>query len=560
MRKTGSEIVIEELKAQGVEVTFGMPGGTIMPFYDALYGSGIRHILIRHEQGAAMAADGYARATGKVGVCMATSGPGATNLLTGLMNSLMDSVPIVALTGQVATNMIGSDAFQEADVYGMSIPCTKYNYLVKDVAQLPSVVREAFQIARTGRPGPVLIDLPKDMQVGVADYDPNEKHETMMVQYEPPFEVDPEGIARMCEVIHSARRPIIYAGHGIVLSGCSDLLRQFVQKTQMPITTTLLGLGIYPLKDPLCLGMPGMHGSHTVNYALSECDCCIALGVRFDDRVTGDVRKFASKATICHVEIDAAEIGKRVRPHISLHADVSKALEVLVREVEPGNYSAWREELAEVDRRYPLKYNWDGTIKPQYFLEQLHEVAGSDIIMTTGVGQHQMWAAQFYPFDRPRTWLTSGGLGAMGYGLPAAIGAQMAHPDKLVINIDGDGSFQINIQELATIDQYSLPVKTIILNNQYLGMVRQWQEFFFEKRYSESYYTRNPDFAKVAEGFGVRGMQIKEVDQVRPVLEEALAHDGPVVLDVFIKQEENVLPMVPSGAGLMEMIEENYAG
>ncbi len=560
MQKTGSEIIIEELKAQGVEVTFGMPGGTIMPFYDALYGSGIRHILIRHEQGAAMAADGYAQSTGKVGVCMATSGPGATNLITGLMHSLMDSSPIVALTGQVATYMIGSDAFQEADVYGMSIPCTKYNYLVKDTADIPRVVREAFLIAKSGRPGPVLIDLPKDVQIGVAEYDPGANLESSMVQFHPPPEADPEGIARLCEVIRKARKPVIYAGHGIILSGCSDLLRQFVQKTQIPITTTLLGLGIYPLKDPLCMGMPGMHGSHTVNYALSECDCCIALGVRFDDRVTGDVRKFASKATICHVDIDPAEIGKRVRPHISLHADVGQVLEALLREVEPGDYAAWREELAETNRRYPLKYDWDGTIKPQYFLEQLYEVAGTDLIMTTGVGQHQMWTAQFYPFDKPRMWLTSGGLGAMGYGLPAAIGAQVAHPDKLVINLDGDGSFQINIQELATISQYRLPVKTIILNNQYLGMVRQWQEFFFEKRYSETFYTRNPDFAKVAEGFGIRGMQIKEVDHVRPVLEEALAYDGPVVLDVFINQEENVLPMVPSGAGLMEMIEENHPG
>jgi acetolactate synthase-1/2/3 large subunit len=558
VQKTGSEIVIEELKKQGVEVSFGMPGGTIMPFYDALYGSGIRHYLIRHEQGAALAADGYAQATGKVGVCMATSGPGATNLLTGLMHSMMDSVPIVAITGQVATTMIGSDAFQEADVYGMSIPCTKYNYLVKDINELPRVVREAFHIARSGRPGPVLIDIPKDIQVSVTEYDPGANYETTLAKYDPPPPVDPEGIARMCEAIRNARRPVIYAGHGIILSGCSDLLRQFVQKTQIPITTTLLGLGIYPMRDPLCMGMPGMHGSHTVNYALSECDCCIALGVRFDDRVTGDVRKFASKAVICHVEIDAAEIGKRVRPHISVHADVGQALEVLVREVEPGDYSAWREDLAENDRRYPLKYNWDGTIKPQYFLEQLYEVAGTDLIMTTGVGQHQMWGAQFYPIDKPRTWLTSGGLGAMGYGLPAAIGAQVAFPDKLVVNLDGDGSFQINIQELATIDQYGLPVKTIILNNQYLGMVRQWQEFFFEKRYSESYYTRNPDFAKVAEGFGIRGMQLKDVDQVRPVLEEAIHHDGPVVLDVFINQEENVLPMVPSGAGLMEMIEENY--
>jgi acetolactate synthase-1/2/3 large subunit len=558
VQKLGSEIVIEELKKQGVEVSFGMPGGTIMPLYDSLYQSEIKHILIRHEQGAAMAADGYAQATGKVGVCMATSGPGAINLLTGLMHSLMDSVPIVALTGQVPTTMIGSDAFQEADVYGMSIPCTKYNYLVKDITELPKVIREAFHIARSGRPGPVLIDIPKDIQVGTGEYEPDATYEHSLMDYQPPLEVDPEGIARMCEVIRNARRPVIYAGHGIVLSGCSDLLRQFVRKTRIPITTTLLGLGIFPLSDPLCLGMPGMHGSHTVNYALSETDCCIALGVRFDDRVTGDVRKFASKATICHVDIDAAEIGKRVRPQVSLHADVGAALEALLREVDPGDYSAWREDLSETDRRYPLKYNWDGTVKPQYFLEQLFEIAGTDLIMSTGVGQHQMWAAQFYPFDSPRRWLTSGGLGAMGYGLPAAIGAQVAFPDSLVINLDGDGSFQINIQELATIDQYDLPVKTIILNNQYLGMVRQWQEFFFERRYSESYYTRNPDFAKVAEGFGIRGMRIKEVDQVRPVLEEALSHDGPVVLDVFINQEENVLPMVPSGAGLMEMIEENY--
>jgi acetolactate synthase-1/2/3 large subunit len=359
----------------------------------------------------------------------------------------------------------------------------------------------------------------------------------------------------MVEVIHKARRPLIYAGGGIVHSGSYEVLRQFVEVTQIPITTTVMGLGIFPGRHPLCLGMPGMHGSHAVNYALSECDCLISLGVRFDDRVTGDVKKFAPKATVIHVDIDAAEIGKRVRPHLSLHANVADALRELVKVVEPGDYGAWREELVETNRRFPLSYHWDGSLKPQYVLEQLCEVTRGEAIITTGVGQHQMWAAQFYPFDKPRHWLTSGGLGAMGYGLPAAIGAQLAHPDKLVINVDGDGSFQINIQELATIDQYRLPIKNIILNNQYLGMVRQWQEFFFERRYSGSFYPRNPDFAKVAEGFGVRGMRLKEVEQVRPILEDALSYDGPVVLDVFISPEENVLPMVPSGKGLMEMID-----
>ncbi len=555
MEKTGSEIIIEELKRQGVDLIFGMPGGAIMPLYDTLYESGIRHILIRHEQAAAMAADGYARSTGRVGVCFTTSGPGATNLVTGLANAQMDSVPMVVVTGQVATYMIGSDAFQEADIYGISLPCTKYNYLVKDVQNLPQIVREAFHIARTGRPGPVLIDLPKDIQIATMDYDPGMETDLTTVTREPSPEVDLEVIARMADAIHGASRPVIYAGGGVVHSGCYDLLKQFVELTKIPITTTVMGLGIFPMRHPLCLGMPGMHGSHAVNYAISESDCLIALGVRFDDRVTGDLNKFAPKATVLHVDIDAAEIGKRVRPHLSIHANVADALKELVKTVEPGDCAAWREEIAESNRKFPMGYHSDGSLKPQYLLEQLAEVTGGNAIMTTGVGQHQMWAAQFYPFEKPRHWLTSGGLGAMGYGLPAAIGAQLAHPDKLVINLDGDGSFQINLQELATIDQYGIPVKTIILNNQYLGMVRQWQEYFFERRYSETHYTRNPDFAKVAEGFGVRGMQLKKVEDVRPVLEEALSYDGPVVLDVFIAQEENVLPLVPAGKSLAEMID-----
>ncbi len=555
MEKTGSEIIIEELKRQGVDLIFGMPGGAIMPLYDALYESGIRHILIRHEQAAAMAADGYARSTGRVGVCFTTSGPGATNLVTGLANAQMDSVPLVVVTGQVATYMIGSDAFQEADMYGISLPCTKYNYLVKDVQRLPQIVREAFHIARTGRPGPVLIDLPKDIQIATMDYDPGMEVDLTVVTREPSPEVDQEVIARMADAIHRARRPIIYAGGGVVHSGCYDLLKQFVELTQIPITTTVMALGIFPMRHPLCLGMPGMHGSHAVNYAISESDCLISLGVRFDDRVTGDLNKFAPKATILHVDIDAAEIGKRVRPHLSLHANVADALKELVKVVEPGDCAAWREEIAASNRKFPMGYHSDGSLKPQYLLEQLSEVIGGNAIMTTGVGQHQMWAAQFCSFDKPRHWLTSGGLGAMGYGLPAAIGAQLAHPDKLVINLDGDGSFQVNLQELATIDQYGIPVKTIILNNQYLGMVRQWQEYFFQRRYSETHYTRNPDFAKVAEGFGVRGMQLKKVEEVRPVLEEALSYDGPVVLDVFIAQEENVLPLVPAGKSLAEVID-----
>ncbi len=555
MELSGSQIVIEELRANGVEIAFGIPGGAIMPFYDEIEKSGFPHILTRHEQGAAHIADGYARVSGKVAAVVTTSGPGATNIITGLCNAMMDSVPIVAITGQVALPAIGTDAFQEADTYGCTIPVTKHNWLVKDPRDLQGVVREAVRVATTGRPGPVLIDFPKDVQVARCEYDPQRKTDTSP-SAEPYFaapEPDTGAIERLLEAIDRSERPVIMSGAGIIKSGASGELAEFARRARIPVINTLLGMGGFPGTDPLFLGMPGMHGTAYANMALCECDLLINLGGRFDDRVTGKVSSFATKAVIAHVDIDAAELGKRVKTDIPILANVRDVLVLLNTQVKPKDRGDWLDRVARWKEDHPLHYDGDGSIKPQYVIEQIQEVSGGDGIYVSGVGQHQMWAAQFLRFNEPNAWVSSGGLGTMGFGLPAAIGAKVGRPDKDVWLIDGDGSFSMTLVELATAATYNIPVRVAILNNAYLGMVRQWQELFFEKRYSHVHYPTNPDFAKIAEGYDVRGFDVKDMDQVRSTLEEAAGIDGPAVMNFHVSREENVWPMVPSGAGNDEM-------
>ena len=545
--------MIEELKAAGIEMAFGIPGGAIMPFYDELLKADFPHILTRHEQGAAHMADGYARVSGKVAIVVTTSGPGATNLITGLANAQMDSVPLIAITGQVATNMIGTDAFQEADVYGCSIPVTKFNWLIKDVNEIQHVTREAIRVATTGRPGPVLLDFPKDIQITKAEYTPRESVESPLPAPRQYPELDMEGIEKLLEAIERAERPVIIGGAGIIKSGASEELAKFAKATGIPVINTLLGLGGFPGTDNLFLGMPGMHGTAYANFALCECDLLINLGARFDDRVTGKVSSFCPKATIAHVDIDDAEIDKRVHTHIPILGNVRDVLITLNERLRPGDYDEWRQTWTDWKANYPLQYDWDGSIKPQYVIDQIQEITEGNGIYVTGVGQHQMWAAQFIRFNEPKTWVTSGGLGTMGFGLPAAIGAKFARPEKDVWLIDGDGSFAMTLVELATAATYNVPVKVAILNNAYLGMVRQWQELFFEKRYSHSHYPENPDFGMIAEGYGVKGINITDVNEVRNSLETAAEHDGPVVLNFLVNKEENVWPMVPAGAGNDEM-------
>lgn len=555
MELTGSQIVIEELKANGVDIAFGIPGGAIMPFYDEILKSGYPHILARHEQGATHMADGYARVTGKPAAVVTTSGPGATNIVTGLCNARMDSVPIIAITGQVSTPMIGTDAFQEADTYGCTIPVTKHNWLVKDPRELQTAVREAVRVATSGRPGPVVIDFPKDIQTMTAEYIPHRSQETVSagnVHSSAPAP-DMQAIDQLLEAIERAKRPIILGGAGILKAGAAAELAEFARRTGIPVINTLLGLGGFPGTDPLFLGMPGMHGTAYANLALCECDLLINLGGRFDDRVTGNVSGFATKATIVHVDIDPAELGKRVHTHIPILGDVRDVLLILNTQVKERDISAWQDQVGAWKRAHPLQYGRDGSIKPQHVIEQIQEVSGGNGIYVTGVGQHQMWSAQFLRFNEPNTWITSGGLGTMGFGLPAAIGAKVGRPDKDVWLIDGDGSFSMTLVDLATAATYNIPVKVAILNNTYLGMVRQWQELFFEKRYSNVHYPENPDFARIAEGYHVRGFDVKDLSQVRSTLEEAAEIDGPVVMNFHVSKEENVWPMVPSGAGNAEM-------
>jgi len=549
----GAEILFECLKKENVEYIFGYPGGAALFIYDALYKSDMTHILARHEQGAIHMAEGYARISGKPGVVIATSGPGATNLVTGLADAYMDSLPLVVFTGQVATTAIGTDAFQEADVLGITMPITKHNIQVRDTKELPRIIREAFYIASNGRPGPVLIDIPKDISVNRVKFD---FPETVNIRGFKPTKVPNIGqIRKMKDVVVKAKKPLILAGAGVLHAKASEALVEYVNQTKIPVTNTLLGLGGFPYEHPYFLGMCGMHGTYTANMAIQESDLLISIGARFDDRVTGRLDKFAPNAKIVHIDIDPAEIGKNIKTEVPIVGDAKEALKLLLQEgIEAPDVTDWLAHLHDYQQEYPLWYEEDGvTLKPQKAIEELHRVTKGVAIVSTDVGQHQMWAAQYFGFNKPDTWISSGGLGTMGFGFPAAIGACFANKNLPVFAIVGDGGFLMNIQELATIAEYNIPVKTFIVNNASLGMVRQWQEIIYEGRYSES-QPKNPDFAKVAESFGVKGIRVTNLSELTAAIEESLAHDGPVVLDVMVTPEENVYPMVCSGTALHEMI------
>lgn len=555
MKQSGAQILIKCLEEEKVRAIFGYPGGAVLDIYDALYDSSLKHFLVRHEQGAAHAADGYARATGKPGVCLATSGPGATNLVTGLANAYMDSIPMVAFTGQVATHMIGRDSFQEADIYGITLPITKHNFLVKDVKELPRVVKESFHLATTGRPGPVLIDLPKDVCQEKTDL--KYPKVSQLRGYRPVLDGHPEKISEAAAAITGARRPVICAGGGAISSGSSEVLRQLAELCAIPVTTTLMGKGVFPENHPLSLGMLGMHGTKYANYAVNECDLLITIGARFSDRVTVRADAFAPKARIIHIDIDPAEIGKNVQVDIPIVGDVKRVLEQLCQVVQARTETEeWSAKIREWKDKYPLRYHHNGKIKPQFVIEQIYEVTGGNAIIATEVGQNQMWAAQFYTFTKPRTFISSGGLGTMGFGLPAAIGAQIGRPGETVFNIAGDGSIQMNIQELATAADYKLPLKVAILNNNYLGMVRQWQDIFYNGRLAYSDIS-GPDYVKLAEAYGAVGMQVTRPEDVRRALQEAMqVEDRPVLIDFVVDRKENVFPMIPPEGTISKMLEE----
>lgn len=549
----GGEIIIEALKKENVDVIFGYPGGAVINLYDALYNSDLKHYLGRHEQGVVHAADGYARSSGKVGVCIATSGPGGTNLVTGLANAHMDSIPIVAFTGQVSSSLIGKDAFQEADIKGISLPVTKHNFLVTDIDNLARTIKEAFYIARTGRPGPVLIDLAKDVTQAVAEFDYPKSVD--LPGYKPTFEGHKLQINKAAKAINEAKRPLLYVGGGAVISGAEKEIKEMVEKAKIPITTTLMALGIYPEDQDLALEMLGMHGTQYANKATLETDLVIAVGARFDDRVTGKLDEFVSQADIIQIDIDPAEIGKNLDIEIPIVGDVQNVLQELLPYLEEKENGEWQQRIKELKEKYPLKYEDDDseTIKPQYVMEEVDKYTNGDATIVTEVGQHQMWAAQYHKYKKPRQFITSGGLGTMGYGLPAAIGAQVGQPDEKVVLIAGDGSIQMNIQELGTAQAYNIPIKIIIFNNKYLGMVRQWQEIFFEKRYSSTKIPA-PDFVKMGEAYGIWSKSIDKKSELDQALKEAMEIKGPAILDIHIPEEENVYPMVPSGAGLKDMI------
>jgi len=526
----------------------------MLPVYDALYDSEIHNILVRHEQGAAHMADGYARASGRVGVCMATSGPGATNLVTGLANAHMDSVPIVAITGQVPTFAIGRDSFQEADIFGITLPITKHSYLVKDVNMLPRIVHEAFYIARTGRPGPVLIDIPRD--ISQAPLEKLEIPEDVSLRgYRPPTKGHPLMIRKAAQLLMSAERPTIYGGGGVIISGAHEQLYELAHLINAPVTMTIMGKGAFPETDPLALLMPGMHGTAYANHALNEADVILAVGVRFDDRVTGKLDTFAPKARFIHIDVDPAEIGKSVRPEIPVAGDAKLVLQELMKHLKPKREEAWLRQIDEWKKKYPLRWKGDG-LKPQFAIRTLYEATQGNAIVTTDVGQHQMWSAQYYLCDRPRQFISSCGLGTMGYGFPAAIGAWFARPDQQVWCITSDGSFQMNMQEMATAVGNRVPVKILIVNNGYLGMVRQWQELFYQSRYSGVQLQRGlPDFVKLAEAFGAAGIRVTREEELLPAIQKAIqVNDRPFIIDAWVEQEENVYPMVPAGGSIDQMM------
>jgi acetolactate synthase I/II/III large subunit len=559
-QKNGAQILLECLKREGVKHIFGYPGGVVLDIYDELTRHpDIQHILVRHEQAAAHAADGYARASSQVGVALVTSGPGATNTVTGIASAYMDSIPIVVLTGQVPTALIGNDAFQEVDIVGITRPCTKHNYLVKDVNKLAYTIHEAFHIARSGRPGPVLVDLPKDViQASTVPQFP----ETIKIKsYNPTYHANPRQVKRALEMILNAKKPVLYTGGGIILSNCSKELLKFAETLQIPVASTLMGLGGFPGDNPLWMGMLGMHGTYCANMAVSQADVLIAVGARFDDRVTGKLAEFAPHAKIIHIDIDPSSISKNVAVDIPIVGDCKdtlKQLNDLLTAKKPENLQelrrSWLDTVKEWEEKHPLTYTWSDTvIKPQFVVEKLYELTKGEAFITTEVGQNQMWAAQFYKFKRPRQLMTSGGLGVMGYGFPAAMGVQVAKPDATVIDIAGDGSIQMNIQELITVVENELPVKVAILNNTFLGMVRQWQQLFYERRYSATPMTA-PDFVKLAEAYGAVGLRATKPEEVEPVIKEALNTPRPVIMDFRVEPEECVMPMVPAGKAMHEML------
>ena len=552
--KTGAKLLIEALQREGTDTIFGYPGGSVLPIYDELYDSPLRHILVRHEQAAAHAADGYARASGRVGVCLATSGPGACNLVTGIATAYMDSVPLVAITGQVPTTMLGNDAFQESDIQGITMPITKHNYLVKDTSDIPRVVQEAFYIAGTGRQGPVLIDLPKDVNTRSVK-EPVVPEKVSLRGYNPTYKGNKRQIDRAIALITAAERPLIYAGGGVISSNAAPELVTFATSLGIPITTTLMGIGCIPCDHPLNLGMLGMHGTEYANFAVTECDLLIAIGARFDDRVTGKIDTFAPHANVIHIDIDPAEIGKNKRVDVPIVGDVKSVLTDMIDGLKKKNVcDAWQKKIQHWKQHHPLRFGEkNGCLHPQFILQQMNELLKGDAVIVSEVGQNQMWTAQYFCFRKPRTWITSGGLGTMGYGLPAAIGAHFARPDVPVFDVAGDGSIQMNIQEMGTVAQYNIPVKIAILNNMYLGMVRQWQELFYDRRYA---YTELPpvEFVKIGQAYGIDGIKVESCDEVMPALKAAVDCDGPFVLDFRIEREENVFPMVPAGAAINEMI------
>ncbi|MQY53241.1 MAG: biosynthetic-type acetolactate synthase large subunit [Firmicutes bacterium] len=558
MKLTGAQIFVESLIKEKVEIMFGIPGGVLLPTFDVLYGAPIKFILTRHEQGAAHMADGYARATGKVGVCIATSGPGATNLTTGLATANMDSVPVVAFTGQVATHLVGNDAFQEADTTGVTRSITKYNYLVKDVKELAGTIKEAFHIARTGRPGPVLIDFPVDVQRASCEFVYHKEVEIR--SYKPKYEGHPQQIKKAIDLIKESQRPVIYAGGGVIISGAAGELREMAKITQIPVTLTLMGMGAFPQDSELFLGMLGMHGTYFANHAIQNSDLIIAIGARFDDRITARLDAFAPQAKIIHIDIDPTSISKNVKVDIPIVGDaknVMREINKLLNKLRPKNMEKrkkWQKQISQWKKKNPLTYKKDGKLRPQYVVEKIYEVTKGKAIIATEVGQNQMWAQQFYKYNYPRHFITSGGLGTMGYGFPAAIGAKLGKPEKIVFDIAGDGSIQMNIQEMATAVNNKVGVKIAILNNGYLGMVRQWQQLFYKKRYSATDLTANPDFVKIAEAYGALGIRVTEKDEVEGALKKAISVDGPVILDFLVEREENVFPMVPAGARLDEVI------
>ena len=558
MKLRGTQILLKALEEEKVDIIFGYPGGAVLDIYDQLYKSNTKHILVRHEQGAVHAADGYARATGKVGVCLVTSGPGATNTVTGIATANMDSIPLVVFTGQVPTGLIGNDAFQECDITGITRPCTKHNFLVRNIDDLASTIKEAFHIAGSGRPGPVLVDLPKNVMAAEADYDPAS---IKIRNYEVAYKPAPKKMANVFEMLNSAKRPLIMTGGGVILGKASALLTQLAGKYQIPVTGTLMGLGSFPGTDPLWLGMLGMHGTYYANMAISHCDLLLAVGVRFDDRVTGTIETFAANAKIVHIDIDPSSINKNIVVDLPIIGDTKAILTDLIKFLAEHNYAQtpaqrqeWLGQIAEWKEKVPLTYCQNSKeIKPQNVIETLYKLTKGDAIITTEVGQNQMWTAQFFPFNHPNTFISSGGLGTMGFGLPAAIGVKCAFPDKQVVDIAGDGSIQMNIQELATAAQYNINVKIVLLNNGYLGMVRQWQELFYEKRYSHTDMTYAPDFVRLAEAYGVVGLRAIKPEEVEAVLRQGLSLDRPVLMDFRVSREECVYPMVHPGDSISNM-------